>query len=256
VIVLTLRELELLLHRPKKGQMEILFDPLEFDFPRKMNLFESYLETTESFLKAEARQRGEKLKSEGQVFRQELERLKGGLRTLDDEYDYWEGMQDLRDEVKQVDEFASILRQSLFTSLYGYWESQLFVLCHSLESYDPFNMPSLCQKSSFTLKNARKFLGRIGFPLDGEVWQEIGNYRILRNCILHHEGKPEGARNEKELKDYICNAPLISVKEGPVVLNQGFCEEVHQTISKFFTELLSVLENWGAKCSSHSQTVR
>lgn len=54
ITLLTLQELSQFLDRPKNASMKVVWGPAAFDFWTKLELFKSYLETTEQFLVTEA----------------------------------------------------------------------------------------------------------------------------------------------------------------------------------------------------------
>lgn len=253
--MLTLQELSMFLDRPKNASMKVVWGPAAFDFWTKLELFKSYLETTEQFLVIEAQQRKKYLKDAEDELTEELRDPRGRFSGLDPDeqwMEYHESLRDVNEGIGEVDEFANILRQSFFTSLYGYWESQLFLLSQSLRCYDPVAIPSRPHKSHYMLNWPEQVLKRVGYPLKFQIWRELNNYRMLRNCILHHEGKLDGDKKGKALNSYINSNPSLSLPKETVVLDKGFCEEVHQTIADFFTQLLDVLEKWGANRSMNS----
>lgn len=224
----------------KDGEAElfVLLPLLDSEFESKMLLFELYLLTTENFLETEVQRLEEELK-----------------RKEKDVNEPWIEILICREETRSqkeiINKFANILRKSFFISLYGFLESQLFQLCHSLKSYDEKNMPARPEKQRFKSKEAKPFLEKIKFPLDTGIWQDISdNYRRLRNCIIHHAGKPDGTREEKELREYICRVSTLSLRKEEdedaeeIILEQGFCDEVLDTINKFFDRLLIALADW------------
>jgi len=83
---------------------------------------------------------------------------------------------------------------------------------------------------------------RISFSLGKSAeWAKIQNYRILRNCIVHNEGKlNERTNSYDKLKKYVeCNPTLSLSKYGDeIILDRGFCEEMIDIVERF---LLSVL---------------
>jgi len=181
-----------------------IFDPLDFvvvphlEHVARLSLFRDYLETMEKFLERE---------------RQEHE------QKLDDEFKKAEGNLDYGGYLswleEMIDGFADTLRKSFFVNLYGYWESQLFPLCCSLKELDD-SMPSPGEAKDFSPKNAKAFLDKIGFPTNDGTWQVINDYRILRNCIAHHNGEPDRMTKELGVLEKLLRneQPLLSLEEG------------------------------------------
>lgn len=244
-----------------------------FEFWEKMELFEEYLKVTEMFLASEAEKRKRELvaKSEelsraaAEDVKRAEEDVRAGRIPFNPPYSQYHSLNHIifeiyddarielepfEEQLSLVDEFANILRQSFLTSLYGFLESQLFQLCHALKSYDEKNTPILPDKRQFYLQNVKPFLKQIGFPIGSRLWQEIDNYRMFRNCIVHHEGKPDKTSEGEKLRRYIGNAPLLFLWEGEgeerIILKQGFCEETLDMIYMFYEEILIALTKWKA----------
>jgi len=77
-------------------------------------------------------------------------------------------------------------------------------------------------------------------------WHTITDYQKLRNCIVHNEGRLEGARYAQHLEDYVLRKSSLGLKRGwggkRVVVHKGFCEEVLKTVRSFFDQLFKALD--------------
>jgi hypothetical protein len=207
-----------------------------FEHEAQIDLFRNYLNVIESFLASEKQKQvdeSEKIKAEIT----KLHRLKEGLktdqsidfRTLYDQEAMIEGsigswLSDLEYsefELDMINGFADVLRKSFFVNLYSFWEAQLFPLCHFLKSYDEKNMPVIGKVDEFGPDEAKPFLKEIKFPLNSVIWNEINNYRRLRNCIVHHDGKLDGVKDEQKLKAFIrAKNSLVSLTGEDVILEE------------------------------------
>lgn len=71
------------------------------------------------------------------------------------------------------------------------------------------------------------------------LWEEIENYFMVRNCIAHHNGLIQKARNLDKIKKYATEKGIFVDKAGQLelLLNEDFNKEVCNTIEKFFHKL-------------------
>lgn len=225
--------------------------PPPFKFQESLWLFADYLQSMENFLDVEAHKLDEEFKHEKEEADKRVsEQLREYKEIFHDEYGNLSTLAYFSD---RVDEFANILRKSFFLNLYGFFESQLEQLCHSLENYD--NMPQWPTDSKLgsILDLAKPFLKEIGFPLGYRVWQEITHYRRLRNCIVHSEGRIDRFRDETTLRRYIIDRTgSLTFNGNEIVLKKEFCEEALCTVRDDFyrRDLLLALVNWWSRITS------
>jgi len=283
--VLTLEEMRELLSGPKGELLSSLKDgnsenpfnlPPPFEFQERAGLFADYLESMESFLEGKIRKNLEELRSEKEksdkIILEQLNRLKEDVKAgriplsdpQDPDYHYYKqliyageqgNLEALAYLSNRVNNFANIFRKSFFSNLYGFFESQLEQLCHSLEKLchtveNHIGMPhwSADKQRGSILEAAKPFLKEIGFPTSNGLWQEIIQYRRLRNCIVHAEGKLSGAKEERELRQYIDRSKTLSLNDDEIILSKSFCEEALLTIRReFFRErlLIALAQWWG-----------
>jgi len=125
-------------------------------------------------------------------------------------------------------------------NLYSFFEAALVKECRNRKSSEtPLSFSDIAGQND--IDRAKTYLTkvvRIHFPSDAPEWQEIQNYRMLRNCIVHNQGKmEEGARGQK-LREYIARQKNLSLYGDEVYFDKGFCEEAFETIRKFLLLLL------------------
>lgn len=66
------------------------------------------------------------------------------------------------------------------------------------------------------------------------LWNALGNYFMVRNCIAHHHGLVERTRNPDRVMDYATKNGILANKEGqPQLLltgefNKGVCENMQE----------------------------
>jgi hypothetical protein len=75
---------------------------------------------------------------------------------------------------------------------------------------------------------------RVNFPDDAPEWLEIQNYRLLRNCIVHHHSLIDESKKFSELENYITGKRgLVFLIANEIYLEHSFCNEVYHTIKDF-----------------------
>jgi len=102
------------------------------------------------------------------------------------------------------------------------------------------------------LTQAMQYLIRIQsitFSLgDSTEWYKIqGDYRRLRNCIAHNEGRlNERFRDRNKLKKYVDRRPALTLSPygDEIILGKDFCEEALGTVSRFLLSVLIASRKW------------
>lgn len=71
------------------------------------------------------------------------------------------------------------------------------------------------------------------------LWEEIENYFMVRNCIAHHNGLIQKARNSDKVKKYAMKKGIFVDKEGQLelLINEDFNKEACNTMEEFFQKL-------------------
>ena len=146
--------------------------------------------------------------------------------------------------VGRFEGFANILRKSFFISIYGWLESRLTEECCRRDSKWKTRIKEE-RISGSTMKKAMSYLTQfqgVNYPLGENIeWCRInGDYRRLRDCIVHCEGKPdERCRDKTELEDYIARETTLTSPYGDeIVLSADFCAEALDTITRFYISVL------------------
>ncbi len=174
--------------------------------------FEDYINFMEEFLEVEKTQQEENLEKIN------AEADPNDLIVLDKRIWY-----------AQTDEFAGILRKSFFISLFSFFENRLISEYRSGRNSEYDTRGELQRAINCFTKDSQ-----IVFP--NGVPDAIQIYRIIRNCIVHAQGKLNELKNQgdqqKLLKYLKKNANVVLVKE-EIYLKKGFCEEALQNIEAF-----------------------
>lgn len=86
------------------------------------------------------------------------------------------------------------------------------------------------------------FAGTSGKPMTiKELWCEIENYFLVRNCITHHNGLIQKMRNPERLISYATKKGILKDdgKQTELQLTQDFNKEVCDNMMRFFSKLTS-----------------
>jgi hypothetical protein len=168
-------------------------------FEKEIHFFKDYLETLEEFLRTEVSTLTQNLETLDLGY-EPLPEQRDGARDEDDyeaeHEEYYEPSprqveDQLRDRLDEIDGFANLLRSSFFVSLYSFLESRLKKECQSRKSAHIAATLSDISGHKNELDRFKKYFAevlQIYFPGDTTQWQEIQNYRVLRNCIVHTRG--------------------------------------------------------------------
>ena len=200
-----------------------------------MDLFGDYLATMESFLETRRQECSERL----EVLRSEQQ--SGKILAV---WPYDSDPPEIQAEemwLQTFEGFANILRKSFFVSLYGWIESKLVEECYCRD--DKWETVT---NGGSKLKRAMQYLTRvqrIEFSLgESKEWSRInGDYRRLRDCIAHNEGKLNDRYSKQtELERYVDQEPALALSPygDEIVLGPDFCAEAFSTIARFFRSVL------------------
>lgn len=164
--------------------------------------------------------------------------------------EYWDHIwEDAHEEHRKIaDQFPQILRRALFVVAYARIEALLVIMCDVArkEVCLARSIDDLDSRES-GIKRAKKYLTKVaGFsePFQKSDWTELTKYCLLRNKLVHGEGRPKKPTTKKgsEQKpiDYVMNKKeggLLDIDDyGYIVIKEGFCEEVAETALRFFKQ--------------------
>jgi hypothetical protein len=148
-------------------------------------------------------------------------------------------------------EFPNILRTSLFIKCYSNLEIELIKICRSVDK-SHFHKNNLSDfRYIFQVENYFKDVVKINLHDNIRVWEEIKSYHLIRNLLVHNEGKlnrkgrPKDVENSKKVKEYIKNKISITLDEFDYIqLKENFIFEVLETIETFFDEFFELLSSF------------
>ena len=199
-----------------------------------MHLFGEYLTNMEEFLENRLQEHSEHL----EAFRSELQSDRKTTSPYDQvpgeilAEEWWLGM---------FEGFANILRKSFFISAYGWLESRLTEECRRRDSRWRTRIE---EKRGSTMYKAMSYLIEfqgVSYSLgESTEWCRInGDYKRLRDCIVHCEGRlAEHCKDKTKLEDYIDQETTLTTSYDEIVLSADFCSEVLNTITRFYISVL------------------
>lgn len=208
-------------------------------FNPEIEIFQDYVRSMESFLDMESQKHNESIELiDEKISSGKLKPILNDSTQIPAqmEYDFY--------RLQMIEYFSNILWKSCFVSLYTYLESSLLQRCYwEKNKVDTLLTPS--DISGTGIDRAMTYLTKvqhINFSrATSAEWKDLQEYRKLRNCIVHNEGKlEERSEQARKLERYITSKASLSLSEGAfteVVLSKAFCEEVLDTIARFLFAL-------------------
>lgn len=174
---------------------------------------------------------------------------------LDDPIDYLEGLHKEQDETSDWYQITLTqeLRRSVLVSSYCLLEQALSSLCWYLYRHRE-KVPGLSSASDpgpSGIFRAQKFLKAIIPEVydPGRVWNEIEQYNVIRNWIVHRgrevsEGAEEQTEKREELMDVLGRRSDVQVEHGRLILLPDMCQTAVQRMQAFLKELAAAWSRW------------
>jgi hypothetical protein len=148
------------------------------------------------------------------------------------------------DELETIEkDFPRILRYSCFTLLYSLVETNLEKICNYVRSSMSLALApkDLVGKGVERSRVYLKEVANVEFPDSTSEWNEIKNYNLVRNSIVHRQGILTDSEDSRKIEKYISSKKNLEVyNDGhleKIEIKQGFCEEAANIILSFFQEL-------------------
>lgn len=134
--------------------------------------------------------------------------------------------------LEALDWHRNLLRRSFLISIYSYMEHKLVMVCRAKEKTSHCRLSDV--KARNDLERVRKFCLEelhVEFPEKTPEWREIKNYRLLRNCIVHHSSMIDEDYKSNELMNYLIKKRgLLTIYSNEIFIEKGYCEEVNKTM--------------------------
>jgi hypothetical protein len=189
--------------------------------------FDNYLETLVNFLENERKKYEQNINSVSEEIQDASEGMPYELQRAYHELEY------------VFPEFENTLFSSFFVAIYFYLESELTRYCRILEKENP-EMLLLSDLAGAGIVKSMIYLvkvQRIEYSLNSPEWEKIQKYGVLRNCIVHNQGKVDEVLNDdqrKKLLEFIKRKnSKLKLEDTRCILDKDFCLDALNTIEKF-----------------------
>jgi len=125
-------------------------------------------------------------------------------------------------EILNCSEFANILNQSIYLTIFSTFENEFLKLCAWCQYTENLNIGPKDIKDQNYIGQCRKFITKVlNVKLDGlnQEWNEIRKYQIIRNSIAHNGGILKDAKTD--MLNFVKHADgiLIDSKSSKIEIN-------------------------------------
>ena len=152
-----------------------------------------------------------------------------------------------------TEEFPRILRNSFLATVISLLEFELGVICGRLKTEQAIEGDWRELKGNL-LEKAKRFCksARLNLTYDAQTWQNINNFYLVRNCIVHNNGFIQGFRYRDKLLPYITQKEITSQEnEQEIALTEKFCREVIRIMMAFTDKVWDMVYNLPPKRIRH-----
>lgn len=159
------------------------------------------------------------------------------------ECEYLEWYDDYKAEVMFFEDryerdFPSKIRYSFIVLLHIVLEERLSATCKEIVKRKGLAVAEKYSKGA-ALERAKTFLIEVAaINFDKQGWQELKDFQMIRNCIVHTNGRIEESRDKKRISDLCKRGKGISDTDGFLRIEKTFCDRTLQSMSVFFKNLL------------------
>lgn len=152
-----------------------------------------------------------------------------------DEYEFY------AEQIWQFEEFKAQLFNSFFVAVYVHLETELTRCCHDLEKHRP-QAVSLNDLTGKGVQQSIAYLSKVQsinlMAINKSEWEKISNYNLLRNCIVHCQGRLDLFSKKQQLRKFILSPESkLTLEEEVCMLSKEFCFESLATMRKFLKSL-------------------
>lgn len=198
-----------------------------YDF--KFDPIKAYLDKTQEMIHLQEIELTEKFNKWNQE--------RGKNPEMPDAFDFYES------EIINSSEFASILNQSIYLTIYSTFENEFLKLCEWCQYTEHLNIGPKDIKDQNYIGQCRKFITNVlNVNLDGlnQEWNEIRKYQTIRNSIAHNGGILKDAKTD--ILNFVKHADgiLIDPKSSKIEINS--IEFLKTLIDKLADLLIRVIE--------------
>ena len=166
-------------------------------------------------------------------------------QQIDDEFQRSEFYEFRSDEHHEHLSFRDIFINSFFLASFALFENQLMRICRRAQRNCGNSSSVKDLRSSSPTDRAKKYLRKLGveFPAETSEWQEITNYRKIRNTIAHEGGvlPPEG-----DIAAFAKSKQIVTAWGGNLnlKLTRPFCDDALCSFRQFLLEVHRAYVLW------------
>jgi hypothetical protein len=139
--------------------------------------------------------------------------------------------------------FPNFAWQTSFVAIYTLLEDHMLSITRTLGKHLRITLDpdDLQDKGIFAAKKYLKSLCAIAFPEGEHAWQEVLQYRLLRNVIVHFRGHVKGARREEAIRNYVRGNKYLSLDNlDRLQISQQFCFQVLENVEALLETLFKL----------------
>ncbi len=210
----------------------------------ELNLYAEYLQMMEAFLQDEVHKHTQNI--------QRVDESNGGGFYYDEMGNLMYEAEFDEYRIGVIRNFQNTFRKSFFINLYSFLEKKLFEQCEIRSTPSSLKVSEIRGNGLERVKIYFTKVLHVDFPSNTKGWQEIQNYRRLRNNIVHNRGRLDydnttDSGETKTLRkyveqsswldlidDYICIVDIFyETPSMQIYLGDNFCGVVLRTIRDF-----------------------
>lgn len=175
------------------------------------------------------------------AFEKDVEKRAEGMPKSESE-NWYECNSDRHWKLSEV--FPKVLRQSFFVTCYSYLEHILNELCRAFARDVPKTI-ELKDLRGDGIDRARNYLKKahgVSFPDQSPEWNRLCEFRRIRNCIVHDNGRVRDKNNGgKAIRIFVRQNPnFASIDDTNCIwLGPKTCTDMIETIRRFMDQLFS-----------------
>ncbi|SFM38120.1 hypothetical protein SAMN04487943_1165 [Gracilibacillus orientalis] len=144
-------------------------------------------------------------------------------------------------------EFPTILRTSLFNTIYSHLEVELHNLCKRFENDKSIKVNDLNHRGIERSKVYLTKVCNIDFPSNTNEWRLIKNYQTIRNKLTHEGYEFTVDKDNKKLVTAIQNVVGVNMVDRrlyyEVTFDESFCYIFLSILYNFFYQIAEILPN-------------
>jgi hypothetical protein len=136
-----------------------------------------------------------------------------------------------------LENLSPLLRSSFLIVLYSLLEYELQLFCRMLKDFEKIPL-SRSDLAGSNIEKAKKYIHKIaGYPVCyEELWAELADFALVRNCIVHNDGYIHNFAKESQLRSMLPKYQEISLEYDKITPNDKYCE-------RMLTNCRQLLEN-------------